>query len=117
MAVTALPLQTKISQSSTKQIQTNLLVAQFGDGYTQRTPNGINYARQQWTISWENITNADLVTIETAIASARYGSDAFTWTPFNEVSSKKFMYQTHGVTFNSGNTCSVNMELTQVFDL
>ena len=31
MAVTPLPVTTKISQSSTKNLQTNLLVAKFGD--------------------------------------------------------------------------------------
>lgn len=31
MAVTSLPLTNKISQSSTKNLQANLLVAKFGD--------------------------------------------------------------------------------------
>ena len=117
MSFTALPLTTKISQSSTKNLQTNLLVAKFGDGYEQRTPNGINYTKQQWNISWENITLADLTTIEAAIASARYGADAFTWTPFNEASQKKFKYQTHDVTFLSGDLCTVSMQIIQVYDL
>jgi phage-related protein len=117
MAVTALPLSTKISQSSSKNLQTNLLVAKFGDGYEQRTPNGINYTKQQWTIQWENITTTELTTIETAIASARYGADAFTWTPFNEASQKKFKYNYHDVTFLSGNLCTVSMSIIQVYDV
>jgi len=117
MAVTALPLTTKISQSSGKTLQINMLVAQYGDGYSQRTPNGLNYAKQQWTISWENISNTDLTTIENAIANTRYGADAFTWTPFNETTQKKFLYQGHDVVFLSGDLCTVNMNMTQVFDI
>lgn len=117
MAVTNLPLTNKISQSSTKAIEKNILVAKFGDGYEQRTPNGLNYVRQKWSIQWENISLTDLQTIESAIATTRYGADAFLWTPFTESTQKKFLYDAHDVQFLSGDLATVNMTITQVFDL
>lgn len=117
MANTALPLTTKISQSSNKSIKANILVASFGDGYSQRVPNGINYTKQNWTIQWENITLSELTTVESSIATTRYGADYFTWTPFNDGSQKKFRYLTHDVIFHSGDICSVTMQLMQVYDV
>jgi phage-related protein len=117
MAVTALPLTTKISQSSQKTSKSNILVAKFGDGYEQRLPDGINYKKDAWQIIWDNLTTTEITTVETAIASARWGADYFTWTPFNEIASKKFKYMGHQVTYNSGGTGSINMNIEQVFDL
>lgn len=117
MSNISLPLTTKISQSSNKTMKINMLIAQYGDGYSQRIPNGINYAKEQWSINWEHISNADVTTIETAIATVRYGADYFLWTPFNESVQKKFVYEGHEVTYLSGDLSSISMTLTQVFDL
>lgn len=31
----------------------------LGDGYVQRSPNGINYVRDVYDLEWENIKNVD----------------------------------------------------------
>lgn len=117
MAVQALPISTKISQSSSKEVKANILIAQYGDGYEQRIPNGINYYKQNWSIQWDNLTNAEIKTIETVIANARYGADYFTWIPFNETISLKFKYMGHKVSYDSGNHGTIQLTLNQVYDL
>ena len=36
-----------------------ILVAKFGDGYEQSTPDGINYEKSSWSLTWENHPLAD----------------------------------------------------------
>lgn len=117
MSVQALPVTSKISQSSSKETKASILVAQYGDGYEQRIPNGINYAKQIWNIQWDNVTNTEISTIETAIANTRYGADYFTWTPFNSYSVLKFKYMGHKTSYMSGNIGNVQLTMQQVFDL
>lgn len=31
-----------------------LLVAKFGDGYSQAAPDGLNHIKRRWTLSWNN---------------------------------------------------------------
>lgn len=53
--------------------------AQFGDGYSQRAPDGLNHRRNSWPVTFRG----DLAKI-TAIAAfldARGGAEAFLWTP------------------------------------
>ena len=40
-----------------------ILISKFGDGYSQSTPNGINYARSTYSLSWENhpLKDADFI--------------------------------------------------------
>lgn len=57
-----------------------VISAQMGDGYTQRTPSGINHQPRTWSLRWDPITVAEADTIETFLR-ARGGSEAFWWTP------------------------------------
>ena len=113
----ALPLTTKISQSSAGATKFRLNISQFGDGYSQRTPDGINYQTKSWTINYENITTAELTTIRTFINKVGDG-EYFTWTPPDESTSLKWIL-TGDVKLiaHSGNVWSVSLQIQQVFDL
>ena len=41
----------------------DLLLAQFGDGYSQAAPNGLNHVRRRWTLNWnsEDQATADAI--------------------------------------------------------
>lgn len=56
------------------------LEAKFGDGYSQRVPDGINTNLAKWSLQFRNIS---LTTSDEIIAflDARKGTEAFTWTP------------------------------------
>lgn len=54
--------------------------APFGDGYQQRTPDGINTDLEIWTVTFKG-TVARIQAIETQLKG--YGAaTAFTWTPY-----------------------------------
>jgi phage-related protein len=57
-----------------------IISAQMGDGYSQRTPAGINFQPRSWNLRWEPITVAEADAIE-AFLIARGGYEAFWWTP------------------------------------
>ena len=55
-------------------------VVKFGDGYEQRTPDGINSVVRTYELGWNAITKADANTLD-AFFRARQGTEAFTWAP------------------------------------
>ena len=48
MTTTALPLSTRITIDSEKTVVFSDITAQFGDGYEQVAPKGINNIRENW---------------------------------------------------------------------
>jgi len=63
--------------------QTTLRVrkAQFGDGYSQRVPDGINTKVQSWPVSFRG--NAAYTAAIKAFLDVRLGATAFLFTPPN----------------------------------
>jgi phage-related protein len=115
----ALPLTTKLSNSSSKSTSFKTIKAQFGDGYSQRAADGINNKIDSWSISWENLSSADKDTVLTAL-DAVGGYDYLTWTPFGESSSKKFILKdgSYSVSHVEGGTYfTISTSLIQVFDV
>lgn len=118
MSNTVMPLTDYIDQGTQFSYEANIIKAQFGDGYEQRVPNGINYKRDLINIVWQNISLAQRTTIINALATARYGADYLTYTPPGESTAKKFVQegswqsQTLG-----GNTYTMSVPFRQVFDL
>ncbi|MFA9261793.1 MAG: phage tail protein [Undibacterium sp.] len=54
-----------VAQSPGMSLRTDLklLEAEFGDGYTQSGPDGLNYIRDTVSISWDALTDAQRTTI------------------------------------------------------
>jgi phage-related protein len=50
--------------------------AEFGDGYTQRMPDGLNHIRQSTTLTWDSLLEADADTI-VAFFEAHGGTTPF----------------------------------------
>ena len=73
MSTAAMPLTTKISQASSREAKPNILAVKFGDGYEQRIPNGINYKKDVWQVSWENLSTTDKDTVEAVFSTTRMG--------------------------------------------
>jgi phage-related protein len=70
-----------LTPSTTTQLQKNYntLNTQFGGGYIQIAPNGINWQKPTWNLEFDNLSAADSATLE-AFLDANAGS-YFTWTP------------------------------------
>jgi len=86
---TALPLTTLIDQGSSRKRQYRTLRAEFGNGYEQTAPDGINAVRDEWSISYSNLTGAERTTLVTALDTVQ-GWDVLTWTAPGDVTQKKW---------------------------
>jgi phage-related protein len=51
-------------QQSSYSVKPRINVVAFGDGYSQRTPDGLNTLRRVFSFSWKNIYSSQKVTIE-----------------------------------------------------
>lgn len=51
--------------------------AQFGDGYQQRQPAGLNNDLEKWTVTFKEAP--ETITLIKAFLKARGGVEAFTW--------------------------------------
>lgn len=56
-----------------------VLSAQFGDGYGQDSPDGLNANLQTWELTFEDIYKHDGIAIDEFL-TARKGAEAFEWT-------------------------------------
>lgn len=112
----ALPFTDRISQGSTRTRTNRVRTAQFGDGYQQDAPDGINNLIDTWSISIENLNNAERATFW-SVMDAVGSWDYLTWTPFGETTSKRFKVTPDGVQEQpvSGDLWSVSFTLKQVF--
>lgn len=72
---------TEYSPEYGAQVETkhSVMRAQFGDGYIQRVPDGINSKRRVWSLNYKYKT-ADIDIIEDFINDT-LGAEAFIWTP------------------------------------
>jgi len=57
-----------------------VLRSQFGDGYEQRSGDGINIRPRAWTLTFSSRTAAEMSPI-VAFLEARNGIESFDWTP------------------------------------
>lgn len=62
-----------------RKLTPRILKVEFGDGYTQESPDGLNYQLGEWSLTWDNILAAEKDTIR-AFFEARRGVETFNWT-------------------------------------
>lgn len=62
-----------------KQAEPRIKRVEFGDGYTQEAPDGINYNLYTWNLSWDSLTYDEKAEIE-AFLVLRKGYETFLWT-------------------------------------
>lgn len=72
------------SRGFTTDITPRVTIAKFGDGYSQRVPDGINNLDQSWNLSFQSNDLGTIASIESFIKS-KTGSEVFTWIPPGEL--------------------------------
>lgn len=119
---TALPLPDRLSPESTRQTAFRDITAQYGDGYLQSAPDGINSKIERWNIIWMNVSESEKNTIVAALnAEGTWG--VLTWTPFDEVTQRKFRMDRPGYSIRYTLTTAgqrryiIECTLIQRFDL
>ncbi len=119
MTTTALPLPAKITIDSERTVVFTDITAQFGDGYEQVAPKGLNNTREGWSIQWGGLSTAEKDTIVTALNTV--GSwGILTWTPCGDTVQKKYRMTKDGYSTRregSNNIFTVSCSLRQVFDV
>ena len=113
----AMPLTTKISQSSVGSTSYRWNVARLGDGYEQRVPDGINYQMRKWMVTFDNLTASEFTTMTTFLDTAGTG-DFITWTPPGYVTQLKWVLDGEvSVNVKAGNLYAVSFPVRQVYDV
>lgn len=112
----ALPLTDYISQSSAQSTKYATLKVRFGNGYEQRTPDGINTTQRSWTITYNNLSTTDRNTVWTFLNTVQ-GTAWWTWTPPGGTSLKWVVDGDVQERVLSGNLYTISFTARQVFDL
>lgn len=93
----------------------------FGDGYEQRSPDGINTLMKEWNMVFQNRLLTDINTM-TNFLEARKGTTSFTFIPVGESTTYKVVceeWQKDTVLYDTTNTKgygSLSVTFRQVFD-
>ena len=88
----------------------------FGDGYEQRTPDGINTRLLKVSLVFDKRNEAETTAISHFLHQ-RGGSEAFAYLPPSPYSSmKKFVCRSWDVTMNFENNYSIKVELEEVVE-
>ena len=93
-----------------------VLTTDFGDGYNQRSVDGINATRLAYSISWTNIDTTRKNTLQTFLEST-YGVESFKWTPPDMSTELLWVNDFPTVTPIAAGVWSISVVLKQVFDL
>lgn len=90
-----------------------ILEATFGDGYSQRVPDGINTNLGKWNLQFRNINLATADTI-LAFLDARNGTEAFTWTPPGKGQSVSVICKEYGEVYTASIARTIQAKFEQV---
>jgi len=96
-----------------KSTKPRVLMAQFGDGYEQRIPDGINTQKQIWGLIFtDSATN--IMAID-AFLQLKNGSTNFTWTP-QGASEIKVLCREWNLSRDTIDTFTLQATFEQVFE-
>jgi phage-related protein len=91
-------------------------VVQFGDGYEQRLTYGLNQNPKEWSLTWNNITEANADTIEAFLDARAADAAAFDWTPPDETTAYKWICDSWSKSIPYTGRAIINATFRQVFE-
>lgn len=111
----AMPLPLKIAQDLGQQVPFRTLTAQFGNGYRQDAPDGINHTLRTIQPRWVNLSASEKTTVLSALNSAGAWTD-IDWQPPDAAGSLKFRITSDGysVVTKGGNVFDISCTMNQV---
>jgi len=92
-----------------------VLTAQFGDGYSQRTADGINTNVKNWDLSFNNRTLEDALAIKDFFITKK-GVEAFLWTPPGESTALSVIAPSWKETYTSPITRTISVNFQRVYE-
>jgi phage-related protein len=116
MAITPTwPATIPISYETQKKATPRILIAKFGDGYEQRTPEWINYLPRQVTVKVDQ-TRDVIYTLEQFLISTM-GCQAFWFTPYQDSAGTFVADQGWTVTEKGFDYAILEVTIREVFEL
>lgn len=90
----------------------------FGDGYEQRVVFGLpgNNNPKVWTLTFQNLTEADSDTIENFLDARAEDADSFNWSPPDETNTYKWVCESWTKTIPFPNRATITTTFRQVFE-
>ena len=111
MPTTIIPTYTGVS----KNIKTRVLKTDFGDGYSQRTADGINVIIREYDLEYIG-SNTNIDELVTHFVE-RAGYQSFTYTFTNETTERKWTCEEWTETSLSDSTKQLTATIKEVYDL
>ena len=102
--------------NGSKSVEFQTRTAQFGDGYTQRSPEGINNSDENTALTWSNLPKTDADTLENFFKDHK-GSTAFLYTLPQSSTEEKFICKSYTRTPNDYDAVTMTATFTKVYDL
>ncbi|RAH97620.1 hypothetical protein DLJ53_27585 [Acuticoccus sediminis] len=114
MALTTFTPTRTPSENSIRDTTPKLLIAEFGDGYTQITADGTNHIRETLRLTWQflDVTEADYIE---DFFRAQGGHTPFYYTAPDDSTAKKWTCRKWNRTFQENNRRTITAEFTQDF--
>lgn len=105
------------SYGSQSTVTPRVNIVRFGDGYVQRGANGINLFPDKWNLTFENLTDAEALAIETTLKQAAGGTLLWKPSPALEADPyRKWMCLSWNRTRKNYNCQTLSMEIEEVFE-
>jgi phage-related protein len=99
-----------------KTSQPKVRATRFGDGYEQRVRFGLNQNPKQWSLTWNNITEANADTIEAFLDARADDGASFDWTPPGEATAYKWVCEQWDKTIPYTGRATITATFRQVFE-
>jgi len=109
----SLPLEPR--KASGRTVTPRFLRADLGDGYDQRSGDGIQTIKEEWSVTFAALdqTNADTLI---AFFEGLEGYQSFTWVPFRQSVAKKFICTQWSEAYPGNSLTTISATFRQVFD-
>lgn len=103
------------SKGFTKQSNPRVLVAQFGDGYSQRLGDGINPVSESWSLNFGSI---DITTAQNIVSffETHKGYIAFDWTPPGDLTAIKVICDNWSAQYESHISRTLTASFKRVYE-
>lgn len=103
------------TRASNRNVTPRFLIADLGDGYTQRAGDGIQTIKETWSVTFEALDQTNANTL-VAFFEDLDGYQNFTWIPFRQSVAKKFICSNWNESFPGNSLTTISATFTQVFD-
>lgn len=111
------PYSKNITTKSTRQIKHRILKVQFGDGYSQVAPDGLNYISEVWSV--ELFIYPPLIVSDATSFLSQAVLDWFWWRPPSHSITLQWRVQEESLKIRllTADTAVINVMLEQIFTI